>query len=148
MSKTDITYIGPKASKKDTICGTRLVFPRGKAIPVDDDLVPQFLDYPKVWALSTEAKDFIEKQKSDEEEAAKQLEAKKLEGEQRAKEDSFVVVVNEDELDISKYSSKQLETLVESLDLTIDIPMSPVKDYRLAVRNAIRALVPESDSEG
>ena len=136
--KVEIVYIGKKSIKKDTVTGSRLVFPQHRSVGVDSDIAAQLLDYPKVWVLASEAKQVIEKQ----EKHAKALEdaQAKREAEQEAlnREQSFNVLVNDDVIDIAKYSSRQLDTLVEAEELVMTIPKKPILPYREAVRDELR----------
>jgi len=149
MSKVEIVYIGPKKVKKDTVTGSRQIFPRHKAVPVEADIAHRLLDYPDVFVLAEDAKDVIAKQ----EKHAKALaDAKtKLEEDQKASRlsESMLVVVNGESLDIAKYSSRQLATLVEAEDLTIIEQQKPVSPYREAVRDALREKngTPELDDQ-
>ncbi len=138
MSKTSIVYIGSKPKKKDTVTGSRLVFTRNKPVDVDSDIAERLLDYPKVWVLEEDAKEVIAKQKAKAEAMAKELEKQKNAQASANLERSMIVIVNDDQLDIGKYSSKQLDTLVEAEDLTITEKKNPVPAYRTAIRDALR----------
>ncbi len=79
-TKTNIVYIGSKPFKKDTVCGTRLVFKQLDPVPVDNDLLQRFLSYPKVWVLESELKDVIERLEAEQEaEQQKRLAAEEAE---------------------------------------------------------------------
>ena len=138
--KIAITYIGNKPAKPDTICGSRLVFPRGKSVEVDSDLAYRFLDYPSVWVLSSDAEKAITEQDEKEARIAKAKEAAAAAAAQEVVELSMSVIIDDVETDISKYSKNQLATLVEAQELTalFDMPKNPVPAYRLAIRNALR----------
>ncbi len=138
MSKINLVYIGKKPKKKDTVTGSRLVFPRFKAVSVENDIAQRLLDYPEVWVLEEDAEKVIAKQLAKEEAIAEQL-AKQKEAQASADlELNMIVVVNEEQLDIAKYSSRQLDTLVEAEELIITTKKKPVADYRLAIRDALR----------
>jgi len=140
MSKIDITYIGTKPVKKDTVTGSRLLFPRGKPVPVESDVAHQLLDYPKVWALADEAEEIVKEQAIKAKAIAEKI-AKEAEAENKASLDqSMLVNVNGETIDIAKFSGNQLETLVEANDLTITVKPKPVTQYREAVRNELREL--------
>ncbi len=79
MNKIDITYIGNKEVKKDTITNSRLVFPRLKSVPVEPDIAHQLLIYPEVWVLSKDAEALIEKKAAKEAAIAKKIEEEKAE---------------------------------------------------------------------
>lgn len=137
MEKIAVAYIGNKPSKKDTITGSRLVFPRHEPVEVESAIAVQLLEYPSVWVKAevlagvllrqeTIAKHEAEAAKQAAEEAAKQAEAV-----------SFVV----GERDLAKLTSAQLATLVEGEDLAVEPqgPQEKVGDYRLRVRDALKA---------
>ena len=47
--KIAVVYIGDKPSKKDTVTGSRLVFPRHTAVDVESHIAMQLLEFPSVW---------------------------------------------------------------------------------------------------
>lgn len=57
--KIAVVYIGPKPKKKDTVAGSRLVFPRHKPVLVEQDLAYQLLDFPSVWITEEELEDHL-----------------------------------------------------------------------------------------
>ena len=137
----DITYIGPKAVKRDTVAGTRLVFPRFKSVPTPAEVAHRLLNYPTVWIESSKFKAW---QKS-EDEKAKELEAQaKAAAEEAAKkaaEASMVVVVNDEEVDLNKLNtSAKLATFVaaQELDIAPKGSSETVDEYRTRIRDAIR----------
>lgn len=138
MSKISIVYIGPKAKKKDTVTSSRLVFTRLNPVAVESDIAERLLDYPNVWVLEADAEKVIAKQKA--KEKAVKDELQKLQEAQAAAdvEQNMMVIVDGEPLDIGKYSSKQLDTLVEAEDLTITEKKKPVQPYRTAIRDALR----------
>lgn len=145
--KVSIVYIGNKPKKKDTVCCTRLVFTRNEPIPVDADLAPRFLDYPKVWVEESQLKDVLERNKFLEEQAEKERVAKE-EAEKQAEIDAnMAVIVDGDEVDLGKYNTNQLTTFAEAHDLEIEGQKKPLSDYKLKVRDAFRALAAD-DGEG
>lgn len=140
MAKCAITYIGNKDSKRDTVAGTKLIFPRGQAIPVDEALVPQFLEFPNIWVLAEDA-DKALAEKTEQQQAVDEAKAQALQAaEEQVKAQSYLVLVDGEELDIGKYSVTQLDTLVEGQNLVIDVKKKPVQTYRLAIRDALRQL--------
>ncbi|QWV06159.1 hypothetical protein KQ246_07080 [Pseudoalteromonas shioyasakiensis] len=144
---TNIVYIGSKRVKKDTVCGTRLIFKRHEPIPVDDALAPRFLDFPTVWVKESQLQGVIERQKmldkiAEEERLAAEEAAKKAEADA-----NMVVTVEGEEVDLGKYSSKQLDTFVVAHELEIEGPKKPVDDYRKKVRDAFRALTSKKGGE-
>ena len=137
--KLSIVYVGKKAKKKDTITGSRLIFKRGEATPVDVDIARRLLEYPKVWVEESEAKDVIEKSLSDEKSAQEQADILAKEQAKQAQQESFLAKDGAgDTLDLAKCTGPQLVTLVEAEGITVEAKQSPVSDYRIAVRDALR----------
>jgi hypothetical protein len=148
MSKIDITYIGEKATKKDTVTSSRLLFPRGKAVSVDSDVAHRLLDYPKVWVLSADAEDIVQGQEARAKALAEKLAEEKIAAEKANLDQSMLVIVDGETLDIGKYSGKQLETLVVAAELTITVNPKPVPQYREAIRDELRKLNGTPEPEG
>lgn len=140
MNKLDITYIGSKPSKRDTITNSRLVFPRGKSVSVDSDIAHRLLDYPKVWALSEEAEGIVKEQEAKAKAVADKKAAEIAANAKENIDQSMLVIVDGETLDLAKYSGKQLETLVVATDLTITVKAKPVDAYRTAIRDELRQL--------
>ncbi|HEN3610700.1 TPA: hypothetical protein U5E44_003960 [Yersinia enterocolitica] len=139
-NKIAVVYIGLKEKKRDTITGSRLVFPRHKPVEVESAIAHQLLDFPTVFIRYDELEDALNLQQTSEQEhaelAAHLIEQAKLE---EAK-NSFVLKVGGDEVDIAKLTSVQLATLVESEDLNIrQAAQEKVDDFRVRVREAIQA---------
>ncbi|HEO0717152.1 TPA: hypothetical protein U5E38_001698 [Yersinia enterocolitica] len=139
-NKIAVVYIGLKEKKRDTITGSRLVFPRHKPVEVESAIAHQLLDFPTVFIRHDELESTLNLQQTSEQEhaelAAHLIEQAKLE---EAK-NSFVLKVGGDEVDIAKLTSVQLATLVESEDLNIrQAAQEKVDDFRVRVREAIQA---------
>ncbi|HEN3639191.1 TPA: hypothetical protein U5E40_003880 [Yersinia enterocolitica] len=139
-NKIAVVYIGLKEKKRDTITGSRLVFPRHKPVEVESAIAHQLLDFPTVFIRYDELEDALNLQQTSEQEhaelAAQLIEQAKLE----AAKNSFVLKVGGDEVDIAKLTSVQLATLVESEDLDIKQgAQEKVDDFRARVREAIQA---------
>jgi len=149
MSKVSIVYIGEKAKKKDTVTGSRLVFSRHKPIDVESDIAERLLDYPDVWVPEENLKGVIARQESIQKAKAEELQKQKEAQASADIEQNMMVIVDEELLDIGKYSSKQLDTLVEAEDLTITEKKKPVPPYRTAIRDALREKngVPELEEQ-
>lgn len=138
MSKIDITYIGNKPMKKDTVTSSRLVFPRNKPVAVESDIAHRLLEYPDVWVPSEEAKEIVAATEAKEKEIADKKAADALRAEKEEFDNNYVVSINGEDVDLNKYNGNQLKTLVEAQDLTITVKQSPVAEYRLAIRDALR----------
>ncbi|EEM1821211.1 hypothetical protein GKA92_24210, partial [Salmonella enterica subsp. enterica] len=130
--KVAIVYIGEKNVKRDTITGSRAVFPRLKPVHVDDDVAYQLLEFPDVWVRHEQMEATLLQQEEEkrlkEEEQVRQQEKEAL----LAAENSFVVNVQGDDLDISKYTSAMLNTLCEAEELDIHQgAQEKVNDFRI-----------------
>ncbi|HDL7813824.1 TPA: hypothetical protein PXQ99_003365 [Yersinia enterocolitica] len=139
-NKIAVVYIGLKEKKRDTITGSRLVFPRHKPVEVESAIAHQLLDFPTVFIRHDELESTLNLQQASEQEhaelAAQLIEQAKLE----AAKNSFVLKIGGDEVDIAKLTSVQLATLVESEDLDIkQAAQEKVDDFRVRVREAIQA---------
>ncbi|MDN0124427.1 hypothetical protein QVN60_14785 [Yersinia aleksiciae] len=138
-NKIAVVYIGPKEKKRDTITGSRLVFPRHKPVDVESAIAHQLLDFPTVFIRHDELESTLNLQQASEQEhaelAAQLIEQAKLE----AAKNSFVLKIGGDDVDIAKLTSVQLATLVESEDLDIKQgAQEKVDDFRVRVREAIQ----------
>ncbi|HFI1930232.1 TPA: hypothetical protein ACGPMY_000566 [Yersinia enterocolitica] len=138
-NKIAVVYIGLKEKKRDTITGSRLVFPRHKPVEVESAIAHQLLDFPTVFIRHDELESTLNLQQAAEQEhaelAAQLIEQAKLE----AEKNSFVLKIGSDEIDIAKLTSVQLATLVESEDLDIKQgAQEKVDDFRVRVREAIQ----------
>ncbi|CNF63269.1 TPA: hypothetical protein ACPZHP_000378 [Yersinia enterocolitica] len=138
-NKIAVVYIGLKEKKRDTITGSRLVFPRHKPVEVESAIAHQLLDFPTVFIRHDELESTLNLQQASEQEhaelAAQLIEQAKLE----AEKNSFVLKIGGDEVDIAKLTSVQLATLVESEDLDIKQgAQEKVDDFRVRVREAIQ----------
>ncbi|ELI7913477.1 hypothetical protein VYJ29_001074 [Yersinia enterocolitica] len=138
-NKIAVVYIGPKEKKRDTITGSRLVFPRHKPVEVESAIAHQLLDFPTVFIRHDELESTLNLQQASEQEhaelTAQLIEQAKLE----AAKNSFVLKIGGDDVDIAKLTSVQLATLVESEDLDIKQgAQEKVDDFRVRVREAIQ----------
>lgn len=138
--KIAIVYIGEKNVKRDTITGSRAVFPRLQPVHVDSEVAYQLLEFPKVWVRHEQMEATLQQQEEEkrlkEEELARQLE----EEARIAAESSFVVSVQGDEVDISKYTLAHLLTLNESEELGLKKEAKEsAGDFRIRVRNALKS---------
>lgn len=139
--KIAVVYIGDKPSKKDTVTGSRLVFPRHTAVDVESHIAMQLLEFPYVWRRYEELGDVKAKQEALEQAALDEAERLAAEQARLAEEQSMVV----GERDLAKMTSAQLATLVEGEDLDIEPqgPQEKVPDYRVRVRDALKAKLAE-----
>lgn len=135
--KIAVVYIGDKPSKKDTITGSRLVFPRHTAVDVESHIAMQLLEFPTVWIRHEALAGELERQETTAQAAAEEQERLAAEQARLAEEQSMVV----GERDLAKLTSAQLNTLIEGEDLGIEQkgPQEKVDDFRLRVRDALKA---------
>ncbi|MGL5071288.1 MAG: hypothetical protein ACRC61_08480 [Aeromonas salmonicida] len=134
--KIAVVYIGDKPSKKDTVTGSRLVFPRHKSVDVESHIAMQLLEFPSVWRRSEELGDVKAQQEALEQAAIEEAERLATEEARLAEEQSMVV----GDRDLAKLTSAQLATLVEGEDLRLDPqgPQEKVGDFRVRVRDAMK----------
>ncbi|HAG2284122.1 TPA: hypothetical protein G8W61_004489 [Salmonella enterica] len=138
--KIAVVYIGEKNVKRDTITGSRAVFPRLQPVHVDSEVAYQLLEFKDVWVRHEQMETTLKQQEEEKQLKEEQL-ARQIEEEARlAAENSFVVNVQGDELDISKYTLAHLLTLSESEELGLkkDAKES-AGDFRVRVRDALKA---------
>lgn len=135
--KIAVVYIGEKPSKKDTVTGSRLVFPRHVPVDIESHIAMQLLEFPSVWIRAEHLADELERQEQAALAAAAELE-RQAEAAARLAEEQCMVVGGRD---LSKLTSAQLATLVvgEDLDITPQGAQEKVGDSRLRVRDALKA---------
>lgn len=139
--KIAVVYIGDKPSKKDTVTGSRLVFPRHIAVDVESHIAMQLLEFPTVWIRHEALAGELERQETTAQAAAEEQERLAAEQARLAEEQSMVV----GDRDLAKMTSAQLATLVEGEDLDIEPqgPQEKVPEYRVRVRDALKAKLAE-----
>lgn len=137
--KIAIVYIGDKPIKKDTVTGSRLVFPRHTSVDVESHIAMQLLEYPTVWRKSDELEDVLAQQS--------ELEAAAAEAARRAEEDAARLAAEQSmlvehlSLDLAKMTSAQLATVSEKYELHVKQETGErVDDFRTRVRDVLRAL--------
>ena len=139
--KIAVVYIGDKPSKKDTVTGSRLVFPRHTAVDVESHIAMQLLEFPTVWIRHEALAGELARQETVAEMEALELQRLAAEQARLAEEQSMVVGGR----DLAKMTSAQLATRVEGEDLDIE-PQGPhekVPEYRVRVRDALKAKLAE-----
>lgn len=139
--KIAVVYIGDKPSKKDTVTGSRLVFPRHKPVDVESHIAMQLLEFPTVWVSKEALAGTLERQETIAKMEAEEQGRLAAEAARLAEEQSMVV----GERDLTKMTSAQLATLVEGEDLDIEPqgPQEKVPEYRVRVRDALKAKLAE-----
>lgn len=135
--KIAVVYIGDKPSKKDTVTGSRLVFPRHTAVDVESHIAMQLLEFPTVWIRYEALAGALARQETIAKVEAEEQERLAAEAARLAEEQSMVV----GEIDLGKMTSAQLNTLIEGEDLGIEQkgPQEKVDDFRIRVRDALKA---------
>ncbi len=135
--KIAVVYIGDKPSKKDTVTGSRLVFPRHTPVDVESHIAMQLLEFPTVWVSKEALAGTLERQETIARMEAEEQERLAAEAARLAEEQSMVVGT----VDLAKLTSAQLNTLIEGEDLGIEQkgPQEKVDDFRVRVRDALKA---------
>lgn len=134
--KIAVVYIGDKPSKKDTVTGSRLVFPRHTPVDVESHIAMQLLEFPTVWVSKEALAGTLERQETIARMEAEEQERLAAEAARLAEEQSMVV----GDIDLDKLTSAQLATLIEGEDLGIEQkgPQEKVDDFRVRVRDALK----------
>ena len=135
--KIAVVYIGDKPSKKDTVTGSRLVFPRHTPVDVESHIAMQLLEFPTVWVSKEALAGTLERQETIARMEAEEQERLAAEAARLDEEQSMVV----GDIDLAKLTSAQLATLIEGEDLGIEQkgPQEKVDDFRVRVRDAMKA---------
>ncbi|BCK19457.1 hypothetical protein QTU67_000259 [Vibrio cholerae] len=145
--KIAVVYIGPKPKKKDTVAGSRLVFPRHKPVLVEQDLAYQLLDFPSVWITEEELEDHLKLLDEKAQAMAHQRAVQEAMQEAEEKAASMVVMLNGEELDLDKLNSAKLKTLIAAneLDIAPKGAQEEVTEFRVRVRDYLRRMSEESE---
>ncbi|EGQ8222537.1 hypothetical protein GUM54_05095 [Vibrio cholerae] len=145
--KIAVVYIGPKPKKKDTVAGSRLVFPRHKPVLVEQDLAYQLLDFPSVWITEEELEDHLKLLDEKAQAMAHQRAAQEAMQEAEEKAASMVVMLNGEELDLDKLNSAKLKMLIAAneLDIAPKGAQEEVTEFRVRVRDYLRRMSEESE---
>ncbi|AUO57349.1 hypothetical protein [Escherichia coli] len=147
--KIAVVYIGPKPVKKDTLTGSRTLFPRLEPVHVDSALAWQLLAFPEVWIRHEELDGVLKKQQQDGQLRQAQQEQERALAAREEAESSFVVPVNGENVDLSKLTSARLATLCEAEELNIHKdPKETADAFRIRVREAFRRRVAETEQHG
>ncbi|EPP4082845.1 hypothetical protein ACUOE1_003418 [Vibrio cholerae] len=145
--KIAVVYIGPKPKKKDTVAGSRLVFPRHKPVLVEQDLAYQLLDFPSVWITEEELEDHLKLLNEKAQAMAHQRAVQEAMQEAEEKAASMVVMLNGEELDLDKLNSAKLKTLIAAneLDIAPKGAQEEVTEFRVRVRDYLRRMSEASE---
>ncbi|PWI34837.1 hypothetical protein DI392_00720 [Vibrio albus] len=149
MSKVAIAYIGPKPTKKDTITGSRQVFPRMKAIEVDEATAANLLRFPTVFVEAEKLDEVKKAQEAETKAKAEAAELAKAEVAKKAEEVNFTVTVAGTEYDLNKMNCPKIAALLEGADIELE-PKGAQEGadiYKLRVRDALRALEAKAKAE-
>lgn len=135
----DLIYVGDKPEKRDTVTLSDMIFPRLVPVPTPADLAHKLLRYPSVWRKAAD----LEKVTAELEQDAKfkAEEAARLEAEAAARAAAEDMTVDGFG-DLNKLTSAKLKTLVEGEGLDVEQgPQERVDDFRVRVRNALKAKI-------
>lgn len=147
--KIAVVYIGPKPVKKDTITGSRTLFPRLEPVHVDSAVAFQLLAFPDVWVRHEELDSALKKQQQNEQLLLEQREQERERAILAEAEKSFVVVICGQEVDLSKLPSARLATLCEAEELDLHKePKETADAFRIRVREALRRRETENKQYG
>lgn len=136
-----VVYIGPKAVKHDTVTGSRMIFPRHQPVTVAASLAYQLLAFPSVFIPAERLQAFLAAEQAEQQQEQQQRERDAQLAQQRreAEQQSFMLEVEGESIDISKYTVAQLNTFVEAQALMIQKgAQEKADDFRARVRDAYR----------
>ncbi|UCQ12853.1 hypothetical protein [Edwardsiella tarda] len=136
-----VVYIGPKAVKHDTVTGSRMIFPRHQPVTVAASLAYQLLAFPSVFIPAERLQAFLAAEQAEQQQEQQQRERDAQLAQQRreAEQQSFMLEVEGERIDISKYTVAQLNTFVEAQALMIQKgAQEKADDFRARVRDAYR----------
>ncbi|WP_073382334.1 hypothetical protein [Edwardsiella piscicida] len=134
-----VVYIGPKVEKRDTVTGSRLVFPRHIAVSVDASVAYQLLAFPSVFIPAEKLEAFLVESQEKREEKQQALLAAQAQVRLQAEQQSFALEIEGTIVDISKFTVAQLITLAEAQELGVQKGAQEKADvFRARVRDAYR----------
>ncbi|ATI65643.1 hypothetical protein [Edwardsiella tarda] len=138
-----VVYIGPKAVKHDTVTGSRMIFPRHQPVTVAASLAYQLLAFPSVFIPAERLQAFLAaeqaEQQQEQEQQQRERDAQLAQQRREAEQQSFMLEVEGERIDISKYTVAQLNTFVEAQALMIQKgAQEKADDFRARVRDAYR----------
>lgn len=143
-----VAYIGPKDKKRDTITGSRLVFPRLTPVDVESAIAHRLLDFPTVFVKADLLESVLKAQANASEDQAEADRLEQVRLAALAAENCLVVKIGNDEVDLAKLTAVQLATLVEAEELELkQEPQEKVGDFRVRVRDAINGKQAGGDGE-
>ncbi|HGY9574921.1 TPA: hypothetical protein ACOJPC_003129 [Vibrio fluvialis] len=155
--KLAVVYLGPKKEKRIARGGLRLTFPIGSAVEVEEQIAFDLLRHSTVFASPEEAEKQIKARlAADEESERRRAEL----AEQQAKEavlNSYLVKIDGETVDISKFTKAKLATVIQAESLNVDANKPEIKEgeeKQDALRNRVREALhekygnPELDNEG
>ncbi|ACR69180.1 hypothetical protein DBV23_17100 [Edwardsiella ictaluri] len=134
-----VVYIGPKAEKRDTVTGSRLVFPRHIPVSVDTAVAYQLLAFPSVFIPAKNLERFLAEAQEKHEEKQQASLAAQMQVRQQTEQQSFALEIEGTIIDISKFTVAQLITLAEAQELGVQKGAQEKADaFRVRVRDAYR----------
>ncbi|MEF5561173.1 hypothetical protein U9926_26740, partial [Escherichia coli] len=118
-------------------------------VHVDSALAWQLLAFPDVWVRHEELDGVLKKQQQDEQLRQAQQAQEREQVALAEAENSFVVSVGGQDVDLSKLTSARLATLCEAEELNIHKDPKETADvFRVRVREAFRRRVAETEQHG
>lgn len=140
MSKVQIVYIGPKERKRDTITGSRQVFPRLKPIEVTEEAAAILLRFENTFVHVDELDGKLKEHEEAEAKKAALEEELKKQAKLEAEQASFLVNIGGEDVDISKLAAAKIHTHIVAAGLDIKGQQSgeSADDYRKRVRAELK----------
>ncbi|WP_104402612.1 hypothetical protein [Vibrio penaeicida] len=140
MSEVSIAYVGPKAVKRDTVTGTRLVFPQFQAIKVPAENAAILLRFDQVFVEADAVDEAIQRMAREQAKREQEAVEQQAQHDVQQAEQSMVVTINEKSVDLSKLACGRIATLIEAADLAIAPKegKETAEQYKQRVRDALR----------
>lgn len=144
MNQLDIVYIGDKAVKQYDYDGRKWRFPRGEIVGVPQQLYYELIEFPAVFVSSNDAENAIKRNEEAQKALIESAESAAREEKVANASHSWKVLIDGDEVNISKYTRAKLVTAVAAEGLSIDVDNppaiedhSPIECLRIEVRRQL-----------
>ena len=139
MAEQKIVYVGVLEKIRLNKYGHKLVFPRGVEVELEQTLAIELLEHEGVFARPEKAEAAMAEIKKRWEEHQNNIQ-----DENEVEPINFLVQIDGEEQDISKYTSAKLRTIAEAEDLGLDFNNveviegeTPVQSFRIQVAKAL-----------
>ncbi|PHX05501.1 hypothetical protein [Vibrio splendidus] len=139
--KMKIVYIGPNEEKKMSRGFSEYIFPRGVAVSIDEQNGYELLKFKDTFATPEQAKEIMKQNEELKEAERLAAEKQRLQQHNEDAANTYLVIIDGEVLDISKFTKAKLSTIVVSEGLSIDVNKPIVQDDESpveALRNRIR----------